>query len=105
LLVKRKGWWITITISMVFPKDSIEIGGLLEDQTLKEGSTYNLLAMNIIPPTDNSGVTVRKNKSTKSEVNEEIVIEPWAVNIRNDIGNLISVISLPYFVSSYCDYL
>jgi hypothetical protein len=93
---------------MVFPKKSSERGGSERDQTSKEDSTYNLLAMNIIPPTGNSGpegVTIRKKKSTKSEANEEIVIEPWALNIRNDAGNLKSIILLRYFVRIYCYYL
>mmetsp|Transcript_15593 Transcript_15593/g.14932 ORF Transcript_15593/g.14932 Transcript_15593/m.14932 type:complete len:1139 (-) Transcript_15593:763-4179(-) len=95
---------------MVFPKKSSERGGSERDQTSKEDSTYNLLAMNIIPPTGNSGpegVTIRKKKSTKSEANEEIVIEPWALNIRNDAavtnthGNSNSISTTKYSLLSW----
>lgn len=83
-----KEWWnrITITISMVNP---IEETGLLEDQALKTGSTYNILTMNMLP-------TPKVTNRSGSQKNEE-PLEPWAVNIRNDSGNLISTFCYPIF--------
>lgn len=77
---------------MAYSEGPEEIG-LLEDQTSKTGSTFNPFTMSITPPVTESGHNGNGvgNEIERNEATEEAVIEPWTVNIRDDIGNLKSI--------------